>query len=70
MKDASFQGDMHSVIAAAERRAFLLGFRDHQEGTPCRHGYGPGDHHWESGTCLAERWVTLRQRATGSSDGR
>ena len=36
-------------IADDEERAWLDGFRSYRDGRPCAHGYGPGDHHWESG---------------------
>lgn len=37
------------------RAAWLAGFRTHRDGDRrCPHGYGPGDHHWESGDCLAD----------------
>lgn len=33
---------------------FYAGFHTHREGKSCRHGYGPGDHHWESGNCVSQ----------------
>lgn len=36
------------------REAWLAGWRAHKYGELCEHGYGPGDHHWEQGACLAD----------------
>ena len=37
-----------------DKTSWLAGFRFHRDGADlCDHGYGPGDHHWEDGACLA-----------------
>lgn len=40
---------------------FYAGFWAHRDGKPCRHGYGPGDHHWEAGTCLSQDSADLAE---------
>ena len=54
-----------------ERTAWLTGFRTHRDGgVKCPHGYEKGDHHWESGDCLADefdrQWWS---EPLGDSDG-